>query len=150
MKVSTAFAIAALAAVAFGATAVVAQSDPAMQRESLMKENNKHAKNLLQMVKGEKPFNSQAVEAAFAQWTDTARQLPDLFPESAKTGGDNRASPKIWENKTDFNAKIAAFAKAVTDNRAKAVSSLDGLKVALSTVGKACGDCHEDYRLSKK
>ena len=76
--------------------------------------------------------------------------MPGLFPDNAKTGGDNRASPKIWENKKDFEAKAAAFGKAVADNRAEAVASLEGLKAAIPVVGKACDNCHELYRLSKK
>jgi len=149
MKAPNALSISVFAVIAFGVTVVLAQSDPVKLREDLMKENNEHAKVLVQMIKDQRPFDPKAVEAAFNQWADTARQIPNLFPENAKTGGDNRASPKIWENKADFNAKIAAFAKVVADNRAKAISSLDGLKVALSAVGKSCGDCHEDYRLSQ-
>lgn len=151
MKVPTAFSMTMIAVIAFGATMVFAQSDPIKQRQNLMKEkNNANAKIVLEMVKGQKPFDPQVVEAAFDQWADTARQLPDLFPENSKTGEDTRASPKIWENKADFNSKIDAFAKAVADNRAKAVSSLEGSKAAMSAVGKACGDCHEDYRLPRR
>jgi cytochrome c556 len=137
-------------AVVLGVGAAAAQSDPVKTREHLMKENNNNAKVVVQMVKGQKPYDAKAVEAAFAQWADTAKQLPNLFPDNSKTGGDNRASPKIWENKADFNAKIADFAKVVADNRAKAIASLDGLKVAVAAVGKSCGDCHETYRLKKK
>jgi cytochrome c556 len=136
-------------AVVLGVSAAVAQSDPVKTREDLMKANNNGAKSVVQMVKGQKPFDAKVVEAAFTQWADTAKQLPNLFPDNSKTGGDNRASPKIWENKADFNAKIADFAKVVADNKAKAVASLDGLKVAVGAVGKSCGDCHETYRLKK-
>lgn len=76
--------------------------------------------------------------------------MPTLFPDNAKTGGDNRASPKIWENKQDFEAKIAAFSKAVTENRDKAKTSLDGLKVAWAAVGETCDGCHKIYRLPKR
>jgi len=137
-------------AVVLGVGDVAAQSDPVKTREDLMKANNNNAKTVVQMVKGQKPFDAKAVEAAFAQWADTAKQLPNLFPDNSKIGGDNRASPKIWESKADFNAKIADFAKVVADNRIKAVASLDGLKVAVAAVGKSCGDCHETYRLKKK
>ena len=149
MKIAT-IAVAAVAAVAFGATAVLAQSDSIKGREHLMKENGKHAKALVQMVKGEKPYDAKAVQAAFAQWHETAEKLPGLFPPNSKTGEDTRASPKIWENKKDFDEKAAAFKKAVADNRAKAEGSLNGLKVALSAVGKTCSNCHDDYRLKKQ
>ena len=101
------------------------------------------------MMRGQAPFDAAAVDAAFAQWADTAQKLPSLFPDNSKTGGDNRASPKIWLNKKDFEAKAAAFAKAVAENHDKAKSSLDGLKTAIPVVGKACDDCHKDYRLAK-
>jgi len=136
--------------VGLGVGAVVAQQDPVTTRENLMKQNDEHARTVVQMMRGQKPFDAAAVDAAFAQWADTAQKLPGLFPDNSKTGGDNRASPKIWVNKKDFDAKAAAFAKAVAENRDKAKASLDGLKAAIPVVGKGCDNCHEDYRLSKR
>ncbi len=140
------------AALAVGLTinAAVAQQDPVTVREDLMKKNNDHAKAVVQMMRGQAPFDAVAVDAAFKQWADTAQKLPSLFPDNSKTGGDNRASPKIWVNKKDFDEKAAAFAKAVAENHDKAKSSLDGLKAAIPVVGKACDDCHKEYRLSKQ
>ncbi len=140
----------AVIAVALGAGAVIAQQDPVTTRENLMKENNKNAIAAVKMIRGQAPFDAAAVDAAFAQWADTAQKLPGLFPENSKTGGDNRASPKIWLNKKDFDEKAAAFGKVVADNRDKAKASLDGLKAAIPVVGKGCDNCHEDYRLSKQ
>jgi cytochrome c556 len=137
-------------AVGFSAVAVLAQSDPVKEREDLMKGNDQGAKTVVAMMRGQRPFDAKAVDAAFAQWAETAQKLPKLFPENSKTGGDNRASPTIWLNKDDFDAKAAAFGKAAADNRAKAVASLDGLKAAVPVIGNACDDCHKDYRLSPR
>jgi cytochrome c556 len=126
--------------------AVIAQSDPIAARMALMKGNNDNARGMVQTIRGQKPFDGAAVEAAFAQWAETAQKLPGLFPENSKTGEKTRATPKIWENKKDFDEKAAAFGKAVADTRAQAVASLDGLKAAIPVVGKACDNCHEDYR----
>lgn len=130
--------------------AALAQSDPVKEREDLMKQNDEGAKLVVAMMRGQKPFDGKAVDTAFAQWADTAKKLPSLFPEGSKTGGDNRASPKIWVNKKDFDAKTAEFAKAVADNRAKAVASVEGLRAAVPVVGDACDNCHKEYRLSKR
>ena len=130
--------------------AVVAQSDPVKEREDLMKGNQKGADVVVAMMTGKAPYDAKAVDAAFAQWADTAQKLPSLFPENSKTGGDNRASPKIWLNEKDFDGKAAAFAKAVADNRAKAKSSLVGLRAAIPAIARACDNCHEDYRLPKQ
>ena len=143
-------AIVAALTVVFSVGAVMAQQDPVKTREDLMNKNNDHAKAVVQMMRGQQPFDAGAVDTAFKQWADTAQKLPGLFPDNSKTGGDNRASPKIWMNKSDFEAKAAAFAKAVAENHDNAKSSLDGLKAAIPVVGKACDDCHKEYRLSKQ
>jgi len=130
--------------------AAVAQQDPITMRENLMKQNNDHAKAVVQMMRGQAPFDAAAVDAAFKQWADTAPKLPDLFPENSKTGGDNRASPKIWVNKKDFDEKAAAFAKSVAEDHDNAKSSIEGLRAAIPVVGKVCDDCHKEYRLSKQ
>ena len=74
--------------------------------------------------------------------------LPNLFPESSKTGGDTAALPAIWANKADFDAKAAKF---VTDAKQAqtAVKDLDTFKASFSTVTKDCGACHETYRAKK-
>jgi len=139
-----------IAAAVLGLTvgAVIAQSDPIAARKALMKSNNDNARAMVQTMREQKPFEAAAVEAAFAQWADTAQKLPGLFPENSKTGGDTHATPKVWQNKKDFDEKAAAFGKAVAENRDKAKESLDGLKAAIPVVGKTCDNCHEDYRLS--
>jgi cytochrome c556 len=134
-----------MAAVSVGVTVAIAQSDPLSQRKSLMKGNLQHLQTANKMVRGEEPFDVTKVNAAFAHWTETAQKLPTLFPDPPKPGEDSRALPKIWETKSDFDAKAAAFGKVVNDNKDK-VKTLDELKVAFPQVSKACGDCHEPYR----
>lgn len=143
-------AIVAALTVVSSVGSVMAEQEAVKIREDLMKQNNDHAKAVVQMIRGQAPFDAVAVDAAFKQWADTAQKLPGLFPDNSKTGGDNRASPKIWTNRSDFDAKAAAFAKAVAENHDNAKSSLDGLKGAIPVVGKACDDCHKEYRLSKQ
>ena len=142
-------AAAALVVGVLSASAVLAQQDPIAARKALMKGNNDGAILVVQMMRGRAPFDAAKVDAAFAQWADTAKKFGALFPDDAKTGGKTRAAPKIWENKQDFEAKLAAFGKAVEENRAKA-ASLDGLKLAIPAIGKTCDNCHEDYRLSQQ
>lgn len=137
-------------AIACGAVSVVAQSNPIAARMALMKANNDNARTVGQMIRGQAPFEAAKVEAAFAQWADTAQKLPGLFPDNSKTGDKTRAAPKIWQTKADFDAKAAAFGKAVADNRAKAAASLDGLKASYPAVSTACSNCHEDYRLARQ
>lgn len=132
-----------------GVGAVVAQQDLVKQAQTEMKGNGKNAGALAAMVKGEKPYDQATVDTALAQFEDTAKKLPALFPASTKglkLEGDYSASPKIWEDKAGFDAKIASFAKVVTEAKAK-IKDLDTLKATFPGIGKECGSCHETFRL---
>jgi cytochrome c556 len=132
-----------------GIGAVVAQMDQVKQTQTIMKGNGKNAGALAAMVKGEKPYDQATVDTAIAQFEDTAKKLPTLFPESTKglkPEGDYYASPKVWEDKAGFDEHVASFAKAVSDAKGK-IKDLDTLKVAFPVIGKQCGGCHETYRV---
>ena len=53
------------------------------------------------MVKGDKPYDQAAVDAALAQLDETAKKLHHVSGsiKGAETDGDYSPSPKIWENK---------------------------------------------------
>ena len=139
------------AVLAFGAGAVVAQQDQVKRTQAMMKDNGKNAGALSAMVKGEKPYDQSTVNAALAQFEDTAKNLPTLFPESMKglkLEGDYDPSPKIWDDKAGFESQINSFAKVVADVKGK-IKNLDTLKAELPVIGKQCGGCHETFRIKK-
>ena len=139
------------AVLAFSAGAVVAQQDQVKRTQAMMKDNGKNAGALSAMVKGEKPYDQSTVNAALAQFEDTAKNLPTLFPESMKglkLEGDYDPSPKIWEDKAGFESQIKSFAQVVADAKGK-IKNLDTLKAELPVIGKQCGSCHETYRIKK-
>jgi cytochrome c556 len=132
-----------------GVSVVAAQQDLVKQAQTVMKGNGKNAGALAAMVKGEKPYDQAAVDAALAQFSDTAKKLPTLFPESIKglkAEGDYSSSSKIWEDKAGFDEHIASFGKTVTDATGK-IKDLDTLKATLPVIGKQCGGCHETFRV---
>ena len=135
-----------------GAGAVMAQQDAVKVAQDTMKANGKNLGGVLSpMFNGEKPYDQAAVDAALTQLDDTARKLPALFPASlkdAKWEGDFSPSPKLWEDKAGYDAKVASFAKAVTEAKAK-IKDLDTLKANFPGIGKECGGCHETFRLKK-
>jgi cytochrome c556 len=136
-------------ALLLGVSAVVAQQDQVKMTQDVMKGNGKNAGALSAMVKGEKPYDQAAVDAAIAQFEDTVKKFPTLFPDSIKglkPDGDYSATAKVWEDKAGFNEHVASFAKAVTDAKGK-IKDLDTLKVVLPIIGKQCGGCHETYRV---
>jgi cytochrome c556 len=135
--------------VVLGMGVVVAQQDQVKQTQAVMKGNGKNAGALAAMVKGEKPYDQAAVDAALAQFEDTVKKFPTLFPDSIKgmkPDGDYFASPKVWEDKAGFNEHVASFAKVVADAKGK-ITDLDSLKAMFPAIGKQCGGCHETYRV---
>jgi cytochrome c556 len=108
--------VAAVAAIAVGATLVYAQNlDIIKQRQAAMKANASAAGDLIKMNKGELPFDIAKARASLKAIEEQAAKLKGLFPDDAKTGGDTAALPAIWEKKADFTArldKLAADAKA--------------------------------------
>jgi cytochrome c556 len=138
-------------ALLLGLGAVMAQQDQLKVTQAQMKGNGKNAGALVAMVKGEKPYDQATVDAALAQFEDTAKKLPTLFPESLKGkpfDGDYSPSDKIWSDKAGFAEHIASFAKVIDDNQGK-IKDLDTLKASLTIIGKQCGGCHETFRIKK-
>jgi cytochrome c556 len=139
-----------LGALLLGASAVMAQQDIVKDRQATMKANGRALGGTLSpMAKGDKPYDQAAVDAAMATLADCVAKMPNAFPESTKgmkAEGDYSTSPKVWEDKAGFDAKVASFSKVVTDARAK-IKDVDSLKANVGSIGKECGSCHETFRL---
>lgn len=143
-------AVLVVAAILFGATAVVAQQDLIEQSHASMKANGKSLGGTLSpMARGDKPYDQAAVDAALAQLEESAKKIPSFYPASVKDvkqTSEYTPSPKIWEDKAGFDAAVANFAKAVTEAKGK-IKDADSLKATLPTIGKSCSGCHETYRV---
>jgi cytochrome c556 len=130
---------------AFGVSAVVAQGDPIAARKALMKANGDQNRVGTEMIDGKRPFDVEAAKKVLTTFADSGEKSKALYPDSSKTGGDTAALPAIWENKADFEAKLAKFA-----NEAKAAAAatidLDTFKAQIAEVRKNCGGCHTTYR----
>jgi cytochrome c556 len=141
--------IVASAALVIGISLVMAQGDPISQRRALMKSNSDATRTGAQMVKGEAPFDLAKAREVLQTYAVTADKMHTLYPENAKTGGETRASPKIWENQADFRKRFDDWAVEIKQASGQ-VKDLDSFKQAFGTVIKACDGCHETYRLPRR
>jgi len=103
---------------------------------------------LARMNRGQTPFDAAAANAALATIAAESQKVgaafaPNVQPEKKS---DYDASPKIWQTKSDFDAKLAAFVKAAEDNKG-AARDIDSFKVAFQNLSKTCDACHESYRV---
>lgn len=145
--------IAVAAAAIVAVTSFALAQDPVAQRKELMGITGSHGYGTLpKMVRGEDPYDQAKVDAAFAEMIEAADQLAPLFPEGTanETRPDSRymASPKIWENKTDFDARLKKYIASLAEAKGK-VTDLDTLKAAYPAVRENCDGCHDAYRVRK-
>jgi cytochrome c556 len=87
-------------------------------------------------------FSAQAL----ARW---AHALPGLFPAGTSATdmpGETTASPAIWANRADFEAKAAAYA-AAADRLGELTEDTEAFKAQLAVVSDTCKSCHQPYRV---
>jgi cytochrome c556 len=136
--------IATLAGVCVGATLVLAQNlDAIKQRREVMKTIAKASSVNFKMMKGETPFDLAKVQSGLQTFQEQFPKLKALFPEDAKTGGDTDASPKIWQQRAEFEAVINKF---VADAKAAGGTIKDeaSFKAEYPKIVNSCGNCHKE------
>ena len=141
--------VAAVAALAIGATVVMAQNAAVIdQRRAAMKAFGGAAKGPGGMAKGDAPFSADTVKASLKTIEETAVKAKALFPDDSKTG-ETDALPAAFEKKADLFArfdKMAADAKAAH----AAIKDEASFKAEWPKVVSNCGGCHKDYRKPKQ
>ncbi len=101
------------------------------------------------MVKGEKPFDANAV-ARHAEFLEMLSQMPleGFAPGSDK--GDTEAKADIWTDWNDFKTKMSNFQEQTAKLAEVAKSGNEAaIKEQFGATGKACKSCHDKYRKEK-
>lgn len=140
-------------ALVVGAGAVMAQQEVAVQQDNLMRSQAKSLYTvIMKMTKGDIPYNQKAVDEAIANLEVDVAKIAKTFEVNPKQDVVNAtygASPKVWQNKADFDSKIPPVQKAIADVKGK-ITNLASLKSAYTVINDRCTDCHETYRLKLK
>lgn len=132
----------------FGAAAAVSAQDFGADRESTMKKIGGSLGALSAIAKGEKPYDAEVVKTSLTTVSESIKVFPTYFPEGSEQASEE-ASPKIWENKADFEARAAKLGADADALLAELPADQAAVGVALGTLGKNCAACHENYRLKK-
>ena len=142
--------LSATAAIGIVATGISVAQDAIATRKAFMKSVGAATKLSNDMIKGDKAFDAKEVGDALTKvsggWGDFVKQ----FPKGSETGGETTASPKIWEDTKDFDAKGQVLAKAAGAAAAEAAKGKDSFAEAFKAVTATCKGCHEVYRIPKK
>jgi cytochrome c556 len=143
---STGVALALGAGYALTALAQVKPEVLVKQRQAAMTLQGKYFGPLGGMLKGSVPYNADVV-ARNASYLETLSKMPwDGFAESTK-GEKSAALPAIWAEPAKFTQAQDQFQTAVGNLVTASKSGNEGnVKTAIGDVGKACGNCHENFR----
>ena len=115
-------------------------------RQGIMKANAWHIGPIAGMAKGEIPFDSAALQHHADALAALSMMVVEGFPEGS-TADNSKAKPEIWKEWAEFEEYAKHFEEAATALAAAAPTlTKDTLGAALGPVGKACGDCHGDFR----
>jgi cytochrome c556 len=135
-------------ALAAAASAAIAQGDPIAERRAVMKSVGAATATGNRMAKGEAPFELAKAQEVLKTYAAAADRMHTYYPDGAKSGGETTASPKIWENQADFRKRFDDWAADIKKAAAN-TKDLDTFKAEFTTVTRACGGCHQAYRISR-
>ena len=136
--------VAAVAALAVGATAVWPRMQPASIAQAGHEGVRRRGKGPGAMSKGDAPFELPKVQASLKTIRGNGHQGQGLFGDDTKTG-ETDALPAAFEKKADLFArfdKLAADAKAAEG----AIKDEASFKAEWPKVVSNCGGCHKEYR----
>jgi len=141
-------------ALLLGAGAVMAQQDVAVTQQNLMKVSlGKPMYGVLgKILKGDTAYDQAAVDAALNDMETEVAKIATVFtpnPKEDVVNSNYASSPKIWQNKADFESKIPAVSKAIADQKGK-IKDAATLKVSFDAIQSKCTGCHDDYRVKLK
>ena len=139
-------AIVTVAAIAIGATVVLAQENPVAKRKEWMKSNGTVTKEPAMMLQGREKFDLAKVQAALKNYHQTAEIVPALFPAKPAAGEETTASPKIWEDLPAFKAAFDKFGKEA-DAAAVKITDEASFKAEFPKVLTNCKSCHDTFRV---
>jgi cytochrome c556 len=116
------------------------------QRQAVMTLQGKYIGPLVGMLKGA-PYDANVV-ARNAAYLDTLGQMPwDGFVESTKGEKNTRALPVIYSDPGKFKQAQDQLRTSVGALVAASKGGDEGaVKAAIGNVGKACGNCHDNFR----
>ena len=143
--------LAAAVVLAIGAVggAAFAQVKPDVlvkQRQSAMTLIGKYFGPLGGMAQGKVPFDAKIVQRN-AGYLDALSEMPwDGFDPSTK-GEKSRALPALWEQPDKVKEAVTRFQSEVDKLNQVAKGGDEGaIKTQIGAVGKACANCHDNFR----
>ena len=104
------------------------------------------------MAKGEAEYDAEKAKVAAMNLHTAATLDPSsMWVEGTENGTveGSYAKPEVWTDAEGFASKYEDLQTASAAMMEAAGTDLDALKASMGNLGKACGACHDDYRVPK-
>jgi cytochrome c556 len=124
-----------------------ATAGPVETRQAVMKHVGQAIKDASPFLSSGVPYDAAKVKTLMAGVAADARKLKALYPAASGADPKSLADPKVWQNKADFDKRLAAMgAAALAAGRA---TSTETFRPAFLSLGTTCQSCHAVYRKQK-
>ncbi len=147
MKTSIKLLLAA-AGMVLAATAAHASADDIIKaRQACMKAQGASMGVMVPMMKGEKPYDNAAVQAALEANSAACADWGKWWTADGQAGATVKtaAKPEIWTDTKGWeDASAASYNASVA---LKATTDEASFKAAFPALGAGCGGCHEKFRV---
>ena len=116
-------------------------------RQGILQAQGWNAGIMNAMIKGEKPYNKDEFLLR-ATYLDELAHMPwEGFVPGSDQGAPTKAKPEIWTEATKFKQYQSNLQTATSRLLVAARGGdMNVIKPAFNDVGKACGDCHDEFR----
>ena len=126
--------------------AAMSAGNPAEERQATMKAVGQSMKEGAGL-NSPATFDAAKAKTAMGSVAAAAKKLKGLYPPGSGADPKSAADPKIWENKADFEKKLAEMGAAAT--AAGKTTTAETFKPAYAALGVTCKSCHDIYRKKK-
>jgi cytochrome c556 len=130
--------------------AMAAGDDTIKARQACMKSQGAFMGVAVPIVKGEKPYDAEAIKTAFAGIDAACADWANFWTEDSMKGTsvETWAKPEIWSDKAGFEKAGGAAYEAGQALRAAADEA--SFKAAFGAFGGGCKGCHDGFRRPKE
>ncbi len=103
---------------------------------------------MVAVVKGQAPYDSARFANQAARVAALAPMIAEGFHPSTKGAKKTEAKDEIYANQAEFN-RLAKDLETASANLARVAQggNLDQIKPAFMATGKACGACHDKFKV---
>ncbi|MGZ3376187.1 MAG: c-type cytochrome [Phenylobacterium sp.] len=129
------------------AFSAVSAGNPVEDRQATMKAVGQSMKEAA-AINTPATFDAAKAKTLMDGVAANAKKLHGLYPAGSDKDPKTEADPKIWENKADFDKRLAEMGTLAT--AAGKTTTAETFKPAYSAVGATCKGCHDIYRMKKK